>query len=167
VIFHAVLGNNFHSVADPCVLVQYRALDLYIAADPQRDFASARLSAAETPVDYAEDLVVLNYKEDERYYPHCDSFLPELPEQAAEIERKGQRIRTCLVYLNEDFAGGETHFLHPEKKIRCPAGTALIFENINEEGDADEHSVHEGLPVTSGEKWLASKWFRDKSQVLF
>jgi len=123
--------------------------------------------AAETPVDYAEDLVVLNYKEDERYYPHCDSFLPELPEQAAEIERKGQRIRTCLVYLNEDFAGGETHFLHPEKKIRCPAGTALIFENVNEEGDADEHSVHEGLPVTSGEKWLASKWFRDKSQVLF
>jgi len=123
--------------------------------------------AAETPVDFAEDLVVLNYKEDERYYPHCDSFLPELSEQAAEIERKGQRIRTCLVYLNDEFEGGETHFLHPEKKIRCKAGTSLIFENVTEEGDVDEHSVHEGLPVSSGQKWLASKWIRDKSQVLF
>ena len=123
--------------------------------------------AAETPVDFAEDLVVLRYQGGERYYPHCDSFLPDLPEQAAEIERRGQRIRTCLVYLNDDFEGGETHFLYPEKKIRGERGSSLVFENVNEEGDADEHSVHEGLPVSSGQKWLASKWIRDKSQVLF
>ena len=123
--------------------------------------------AAEVPVDCCEDLVVLNYKPGERYYPHCDSFLPELPEQAAEIELKGQRIRTVLIYLNDELEGGETHFLYPESKIRCERGEALIFENVNEEGDADEHSVHEGLPVTSGQKWLASKWVRDKSQVVF
>ena len=123
--------------------------------------------ASEAPVDFCEDLVALNYKPGERYYPHCDAFLPELPEQAAEIDLKGQRVRTCLVYLNDDFKAGETHFLFPDAKIRCEVGEALIFENVTEEGDPDQHAVHEGLPVTSGEKWLASKWIRDKSQVLF
>ncbi len=123
--------------------------------------------AAETPVDFAEDLVVLHYNPGERYYPHCDGFLPELPDQAAEIDLRGQRIRTILVYLNEDFSDGETYFLHADKKIKLPPGDAVMFENVTEEGDPDEHSVHEGLPVSKGQKWLASKWIRDKSQVLF
>lgn len=122
--------------------------------------------AAETPVDCAEDMVVLNYKPGERYYAHCDGFLPDLPDQAAEIERKGQRIRTCLVYLNEDFEDGETYFLYADRKVRCKTGNALIFENVTDDGAPDEHSVHEGLPVSKGEKWLASKWIRDKSQVV-
>ncbi len=121
--------------------------------------------AAETPVENAEDLVVLNYKPGERYYAHCDGFLPELPEQASEIELRGQRIRTILVYLNEEFEAGETHFLYPEKKIKLKPGNALVFENVTETGEPDEHSVHEGLPVKNGVKWLASKWIRDKSQV--
>ncbi|MEE8296142.1 MAG: 2OG-Fe(II) oxygenase [Sphingomonadales bacterium] len=123
--------------------------------------------AAETPVDFAEDLVVLHYKPGERYFPHCDSFLPDLPEQAAEIDLKGQRIRTILVYLNDDYEEGETYFLFADKKIKLKTGGALIFENITEEGDPDEHSVHEGLSVKTGQKWLASKWIRDKSQVLY
>jgi len=118
-------------------------------------------------VDFAEDLVVLHYKPGERYYAHCDGFLPDLPEQAAEIDLKGQRIRTILVYLNDDYEDGETYFLFPDKKIKLKTGDALIFENITEEGDPDEHSVHEGLPVKIGQKWLASKWIRDKSQVLY
>ena len=123
--------------------------------------------AAETPVDFAEDLVVLHYQPGERYYAHCDAFLPELPEQGAEIDLRGQRIRTILVYLNDDFEEGETFFLYADKKIKLKTGDALIFENVTEEGDPDEHAVHEGLPVTQGQKWLASKWIRDKSQVIY
>lgn len=122
--------------------------------------------AAETPQDCAEDVVVLHYKPGERYFPHCDSFHPDLPEQAAEIDLKGQRIRTILVYLNEDYESGETHFLHADKKVKGKRGEAIVFENVTEDGAPDERAVHEGLPVTRGEKWLASKWVRDKSQVL-
>jgi len=122
--------------------------------------------AAESPLDYGEDLVVLNYKPGERYHPHCDGFHPDLPEQAAEIDLRGQRIRTALVYLNEDFEGGETRFLHPDAAFRGKKGEALVFENVTEDGAVDERSVHEGMPVTRGEKWLASKWLRDKSQTV-
>lgn len=123
--------------------------------------------AAENPVDFAEDLVVLHYNPGERYFAHCDGFLPDLPEQAAEIDLKGQRIRTILIYLNDDYEDGETYFLFPDKKIKLKTGDALIFENVTEEGDPDEHAVHEGLPVSTGQKWLASKWIRDKSQVIY
>lgn len=123
--------------------------------------------AAEIPVDFAEDIVVLNYKLDERYFAHHDGFLPELPEQAAEIDLRGQRIRTILVYLNDDYEAGETFFNYPDVKVKLKTGHSLVFENVNEDGDPDEHAVHEGLPVTSGQKWLASKWIRNKSQVLY
>lgn len=122
--------------------------------------------AAESPLDFGEDVAVLNYKPGERYHPHCDGFHPDLPEQAAEIDLRGQRIRTILVYLNEDFEGGATRFLHPDAAFRGKKGEALVFENVTEEGAVDERSVHEGQPVTQGEKWLASKWLRDKSQVV-
>lgn len=122
--------------------------------------------AAESPLDYGEDLVVLNYKPGERYHPHCDGFHPDLPEQAAEIDLRGQRIRTILVYLNEDYEGGETRFLHGNATFRGKKGQALVFENVNEEGAVDERSVHEGMPVKIGEKWLASKWLRNKSQTV-
>lgn len=122
--------------------------------------------ASESPLDYGEDLVVLNYKPGERYHPHCDGFHPDLPEQAAEIDLRGQRIRTILVYLNEDYTGGKTRFLHTNTTFRGKKGQALVFENVNEEGAVDERSVHEGMPVNNGEKWLVSKWLRNKSQTV-
>jgi len=115
-------------------------------------------------LDFAEDLSVLNYKPGEQNRPHYDSFLADTPEQVYEIEKHGQRIRTCLVYLNDDFEGGATNFPRAETSTKGGVGEAVIFENINEDGSADLNSIHAGLPVTSGEKWVVTKWVRDRSQ---
>ena len=117
-----------------------------------------RLAAfAGRPFENAEMLSVLLYGAGHEYRPHCD-WLPPGPE----YDRNGQRVATALVYLNDSYDGGETHFLEPDITFKGASGDVLVFENVLPDGAPDEASRHAGLPVTSGAKWLGSKWFREK-----
>jgi prolyl 4-hydroxylase len=64
--------------------------------------------------------------------------------------------------LNEDYLGGETHFIAPGLKFAGKTGDILVFDNVNEKGAPDVAARHAGLPVVQGEKWIASLWFRDR-----
>jgi len=110
---------------------------------------------AEQPEDTGEFLSILLYSQLQEYRPHFD-WLPE----GAELDRSGQRTATVLVYLNGDYDGGETHFVKPDFKLRGEPGDLIVFHNVDRDGVADQDSQHAGLPVRSGAKWLASKWFR-------
>ena len=109
---------------------------------------------------------VLHYSIGEAYRPHVDFFHPQLPSFAEQMRTKGQRIRTCLVYLNDDFEGGETEFPKLGLKYRGRAGDALIFDNVKPNGTGDLQTLHAGLPPTRGEKWLFSQWIRSKPQPI-
>ncbi|MAW79950.1 MAG: hypothetical protein CMI63_06905 [Parvularcula sp.] len=118
-----------------------------------------RLAAlARRPPEKAECLGVLYYAPGKEYRPHCD-WLPPGPE----FERGGQRAATGLIYLNEDYEGGETRFTVPDLAFKGRIGDVLVFENLNKNGDPDPASRHEGVAVRSGEKWLGSTWFREKN----
>jgi prolyl 4-hydroxylase len=73
-----------------------------------------------------------------------------------------QRILTALVYLSDDYEGGETTFPHIGLSFRGRTGDALIFRNAGPDGRPDPLSLHAGLPVTKGIKYLASRWIRAK-----
>jgi predicted 2-oxoglutarate/Fe(II)-dependent dioxygenase YbiX len=120
--------------------------------------------AAELSTDALEPPEVLHYSVGESYRPHVDFFHPQLPNFAEQMRVKGQRIKTCLLYLNEDFEGGETEFPKLALKYRGRAGDALIFENVKPNGTGDLQTLHAGLPPTRGEKWLFSQWMRSKAQ---
>lgn len=120
-----------------------------------------RLSkAAGMPFANGEMINILMYKPGEEYRPHCDFFAPEL----AARDPSGQRVRTLLVWLNTDFGGGETQFIDADLKLKGEAGDAILFDNCDAAtGAPDRSTLHAGLPVTSGQKWLVSKWFREKT----
>ena len=40
-------------------------------------------------------------------------------------------------------------------------GAALAFRNVLADGTTDEDSLHAGLPVRRGEKWIATLWIRE------
>jgi predicted 2-oxoglutarate/Fe(II)-dependent dioxygenase YbiX len=122
--------------------------------------------AAQVPADTLEPPEVLHYAVGECYRPHVDFFHPQLPNFADQMRAKGQRVKTCLVYLNDDFEGGETEFPKLKLKYRGRAGDALIFENVKPNGSGDLQTLHTGLPPTRGEKWLFSQWIRSKPQPL-
>ncbi|MBI2381731.1 MAG: 2OG-Fe(II) oxygenase [Gammaproteobacteria bacterium] len=112
------------------------------------------------PLANGEFLCLLNYRPGQEYKPHHDYFRREQPGSAQRLRLGGQRVQTLLVYLNEDYAGGETVFPRVDFRFRPRRGDLLHFHNVDAQGVEDELSLHAGEPVLSGEKWLASKWLR-------
>ncbi|MGE0597362.1 MAG: 2OG-Fe(II) oxygenase [Hyphomonadaceae bacterium] len=117
------------------------------------------------PPPHLELTNVLHYAPGQRFDAHYDYMDAANPGLAASLARKGQRIITFLVYLNEDFEGGETEFPRLQRRFRGQAGEALVFVNAPRGGSGDARTLHAGLPPTRGEKWLLSQWVRDKPQV--
>jgi hypothetical protein len=105
---------------------------------------------------------VLHYAPGERFVPHFDFLDPEQPGHAETLERRGQRIMTFLVYLNEGYEGGETDFPRLGVRVKGKTGDALMFPNLDAEDRPDRSMLHAGLAPTSGEKWLLSQWVRDR-----
>ena len=131
-------------------------------SDVLLELVNLRVAAAvEMPPEHGEGLGVLHYQPGETYAPHVD-FIPATPANAAQLAERGQRTRTLLVYLNEDFDGGETDFPILQRRFRPPRGSALVFHSVDEQGRTDQRTVHAGRSPVSGDKWVISKWFRTK-----
>jgi len=121
-------------------------------------------ASVEVPVANLERVSVFRYEVGQRFAPHADYLHPS-PQLNAEIATMGQRPLTFLVYLSDDFDGGETHFTEVGRRFRCKAGGALYFYNLLDDGSPNPRSFHEGASPTRGEKWLLSQFIRDKPQL--
>ncbi|MBS0386337.1 MAG: 2OG-Fe(II) oxygenase [Proteobacteria bacterium] len=139
-----------------------------IEADLVLQMTNLRIAAAVgAPVWRQEPTNILHYAPGEEYKPHYD-FVREDEEAAftGELQRLGQRVATCLIYLNDNFVGGETVFPHLQWSYKGRAGDALVFWNMSANGERERNSLHAGSRVVSGEKWLYSKWIRAKTHPL-
>jgi len=117
--------------------------------------------AVRLPPTQGEVLSVLKYQPGETYAPHYDFFDPNFPMHAQEIKRNGQRIKTALIYLSDQYTAGETSFEQLNWKFKGQLGDALVFSNVDSSGQPDRQTLHSGLAPDTGMKYLASKWFRD------
>ncbi|MES2298396.1 MAG: 2OG-Fe(II) oxygenase [Pseudomonadota bacterium] len=115
------------------------------------------------PVENGEGLQILNYQVGGEYKPHFDYFPPELAGSAPHLARGGQRVATLIVYLNSVEAGGETIFPKLGVSVAPVQGSALYFAYTNTLGQVDPLTLHGGNPVASGEKWIATKWMRQRA----
>jgi prolyl 4-hydroxylase len=106
---------------------------------------------------------VLHYLPGQEFRPHYDHLDPAIPAYAAEIAKTGQRVATLLIYLNDDYGGGETDFPDAKFRFKGRKGDALLFRNVLPSGAPDSLTLHAGLAPTRGEKWLFSQWIRTKA----
>lgn len=114
------------------------------------------------PADHGEGLQILNYKPGGEYQPHFDFFNPKRPGEARQLRVGGQRIATLVIYLNTPQAGGATAFPRIGLEVAPVKGNAVYFSYLLPEGKLDERTLHAGLPVEMGEKWIATKWLRER-----
>ena len=116
------------------------------------------------PPSHFEELQVVNYKSTQKYDAHYDACEPNDPICIADTERFGSlRFATFIIYLNDDFTGGETEFPKHNFKAKPKTGKAVLFFNLNDDNtDRRINSFHGGLPPTTGEKWMCNKWIRLK-----
>jgi prolyl 4-hydroxylase len=106
---------------------------------------------------------VLRYLPGQRFASHVDFLDPAIFER--EIAERGQRVATFLVYLNQDYEEGETSFPRIQKGFKGRVGDALVFHNVDAQGQPDRLTLHEGKSPTNGEKWVLSQFIRDKHQL--
>ncbi|GHA72068.1 2OG-Fe(II) oxygenase [Cognatilysobacter bugurensis] len=116
--------------------------------------------AARMELVHAEQLIVLRYAPGEEYRPHRDYLNPA--SLAADRPHAGNRTRTICVYLNDVEAGGATEFPAAGVRVEPRAGCAVMFDNLDADGRPNADSLHAGLPVERGEKWLATLWLRER-----
>jgi prolyl 4-hydroxylase len=110
---------------------------------------------------HGEFLSLLRYKPGQEYRPHHD-FLQVDENDYSMIGRCGQRCATLLTYLNEGFEGGETEFPALEFQYEGRTGSSLYFRNTDRAGKPIQDSLHAGLPIIKGEKWMATLWIRER-----
>lgn len=110
------------------------------------------------PVNHGEGLQILHYLPGQEYEPHYDWFDPEQPGYGAITAVGGQRIASVVMYLNTPAQGGGTAFPEIGLTVTARRGSAVYFAY---EG-GDRGSLHAGLPVVRGEKWIATKWLRER-----
>ena len=127
----------------------------------------ARLAAlTDTRVKQGESLTVLVYQPGQEYKPHWDHLVDTADEKLSRLKASGQRLYTALITLDDGFAGGATAFTDIGVQVRGQVGDVLLFRNLNDRGKPDALTMHAGLPVEAGVKWLASKWIRERNFAL-
>lgn len=114
----------------------------------------------EWPIENGEGLQVLHYRPGAEYKPHYDYFDPAEPGTATILKRGGQRVATLVIYLNDPARGGGTTFPDVHMEIGPRRGNAVFFSY--ERPHPSTRTLHGGAPVIEGEKWIATKWLRER-----
>lgn len=109
------------------------------------------------PLDHGEGLQILHYEPGQQYEPHYDWFDPSQPGYESLTNPGGERIASLIMYLNTPEQGGGTHFPRVDMTVAARKGSAVYFAYRH----GDTSSLHAGLPVEQGEKWIATKWIRE------
>ena len=110
------------------------------------------------PLNHGEGLQILRYRPGAEYRPHHDYFDPVHSGTARILERGGQRVGTLVMYLNTPEGGGATTFPDVGLEVAPVRGNAVFFSY--DRAHPSTKTLHGGAPVTSGEKWVATKWLR-------
>jgi prolyl 4-hydroxylase len=112
--------------------------------------------------EQAEDIQVVKYEPNGYYNEHHDSCC-ENDDKCEEFQKEGNRIVTMVIYLNDNFEGGATQFPKINKKFKPKKYSGILFYPMNKNGDkCHENSLHAGMPITKGQKYIANVWIRDK-----
>jgi prolyl 4-hydroxylase len=116
------------------------------------------------PVAAMEPPRVFHYALGQDIKPHYDRLNDGIGDYAGS-GYKGDRIVTCLVYLNDDFDGGELEFPLVGQRFKGRTGDALYFAHVDQSGGRERLSLHAGLPIRRGEKYVLSQWIHDRPLV--
>jgi prolyl 4-hydroxylase len=113
------------------------------------------------PLERGEGLQILRYRPGAQYEPHHDYFDPARPGTPRILERGGQRVGTLVMYLNTPARGGDTIFPDAGLSIGPTRGSGVFFSY--DRPHPGTRTLHGGAPVLAGEKWVATKWLRERT----
>lgn len=109
----------------------------------------------------SKPIMLLKYEEGQYATKHLDALTPQ---EVVECNMRTQHLYSFVLYLNDDYEGGELRFDKLGIEIKPKAGDAYMWKNVLEETEGgyyipDENSLHRSLPIQSGTKYNIVKFF--------
>lgn len=158
-------GDVKQEVVDPhrsCSDFEYDLLDSDLILTLVRNRIAA---VTGLPVAAMEPPRVFHYAVGQDIKAHYDRLNDGIGDYAGS-GYKGDRIATFLLYLNDDFDGGELEFPLVGQRFKGKTGDALYFAHVDQAGKRERLSLHAGLPIRRGEKYVLSQWIHDRPLVM-
>lgn len=111
---------------------------------------------------HGETIQGQRYAVGQQFKPHHDFFYPDQPYWEEQNASGGQRTWTAMIFLNQPEAGGQTCFEKAGVRVTPRAGNLLAWNNLDDAGDPNDISLHQGMPVQAGTKYIITKWYRER-----
>lgn len=111
---------------------------------------------------HGEPLQGQRYDVGQEFKPHTDYFAPDGVDYHKFCSVAGQRTWTFMIYLNQPEAGGATRFKTIGKTIQPEAGKLLCWNNRRPDGRINPNTLHHGMKVRKGLKYVITKWYRER-----
>ena len=102
------------------------------------------------------------YAPGQEFRAHTDTFNPGGYDFYVHTSHGGQRTWTAMIYLNEPEEGGATRFKTIGKTIRPEQGKLLAWDNLLADGSPNPATLHQGMKVRRGAKYIITKWYRER-----
>jgi prolyl 4-hydroxylase len=115
------------------------------------------------PPENGETLQGQRYAPGQQFRAHCDYFHESQPYWPAMQAQGGQRTWTAMAYLNEVEEGGATWFPRAGIRVAPRKGLLLVWNNMLPDGSPNYETLHEGMRVIAGTKYIVTKWFRENA----
>ena len=154
------------TIADDVGIANFRTSETcdLDSADPLVAKVEQRISGLlGIPLDRGEPLQGQRYAPGQEFRAHTDTFNPGGYDFLVHTERGGQRSWTAMIYLNEPEDGGATRFKMIGKTIQAETGKLLTWNNLLPDGTPNPATLHQGMKVRRGTKYILTKWFRQRT----
>jgi prolyl 4-hydroxylase len=113
-------------------------------------------------LDASEPIQGQRYAPGQEFKPHTDTFEPGGYDFLLHTSERGQRTWTAMIYLNQPEDGGATRFKAIGKTVQPETGKLLAWNNLLPDGRPNPATLHQGMKVRRGTKYVVTKWFRER-----
>lgn len=111
---------------------------------------------------HGETIQGQRYAVGQEFKPHHDFFHTSESYWPQMEKAGGQRTWTAMMFLNEPEIGGQTAFPEANIKVTPRTGNLLAWNNLDRYGQPNPFSLHQGMPVEAGVKYVITKWYRER-----
>ncbi len=147
-------GDDYFRTSETCDLV---------SGDPLVIVLNAKLAwISGIDPSHGEPLQGQRYDIGQEFKAHTDFFEPDGADFAKYCTTSGQRSWTFMIYLNNVAAGGGTRFPELGRTFQPEQGTLLAWNNRTADGHGNPATLHHGMPVRKGAKYVITRWYRER-----
>ena len=147
-------GDQYFRTSETC--------DLDAGEAPVQDLEARLLALTGIDPAYGEPVQGQRYAVGQEFKAHTDYFDPHGADWERYCSVAGQRTWTFMIYLNEVESGGGTRFMTLKKIVQPETGKLLGWNNRRPSGQGNPNTLHHGMKVRKGVKYVITKWYREK-----